>query len=85
MSSLSASSTNPLLASTEDISKSQSIAFCAVYGVFVLILAIRLIGRVKRTFAYALVLVFAIGQSHDTWDADKQVYSSCCHCLPFAS
>ncbi|RSH93779.1 hypothetical protein EHS25_006427 [Saitozyma podzolica] len=60
MSSLSAFASNPLLASTEDISKSQSIAFCAVYGVFVLLLAIRLIGRVKRTFAYALVLLFAI-------------------------
>jgi hypothetical protein len=69
MSSLSAFSSDPLLASTEDISKSQSIAFCAVYGVFVLLLVIRLIGRVKRTFAYALVLLFVIGESQDTWDA----------------
>jgi hypothetical protein len=61
----SALSSNPLLASTEDISKSQSIAFCAVYGVFVLLLVIRLVGRVRRTFAYSLVLLFAIGESHD--------------------
>ncbi|RSH95858.1 hypothetical protein EHS25_000951 [Saitozyma podzolica] len=53
-------SSNPLLAFTEDISKSQSIAFCAVYGLFVLLIAIRLFARVKCTFAYVFILVFAI-------------------------
>lgn len=58
-------SSNPLLAFTEDISKSQSIAFCAVYGLFVILIAIRLLARVKSTFAYVFILVFAISECND--------------------